>query len=143
MMKCLIFILFIAAASLLVGGCKKPSSCASSGGGISGTGTLSVTPTHLNLYVDSCIVYIKYGTLDAPANGVYDDSQWCRLYAPDTIPVAVFSNLQSGLYYLYAKGYHPAYQAYVLGAVNYTMCNEHAVSIYLPTYQAPPGPFIW
>ena len=141
-MKALIVILFIT-SFLFIDGCKKPASCVSSGGGISGTGTLSVTPTHLNLYVDSCKIFIKYGTLDAPDNGVYDDSQWCYLPPNDTVPVAVFNNLQPGLYYLYAKGYHPIYQAYVLGAVNYTMCNEHAVSIFLPTYQAPPGPFVW
>ncbi len=133
-MKNLVFILLIA-PFLLVESCKRPSSCANSGGGVGGTATLSVTPTHLNLYVDSCTIYIKYGTLDAPVDSTYDDSQICRIYAPDTIPVAIFKNLKPGLYYLYGLGYHPVYSAYVKGATNYTMCTEHAQSIYLPTYQ--------
>lgn len=136
-MKALAFILFIAPC-LLGCSCKKPASCVSSGGGIGGTATLSVTPTHLNLYVDSCTIYIKYGTLDAPVDSIYDDSQICRKYAPDTTPVAIFKNLQPGLYYLLGKGYHTVYGVHVKGAANYTMCNEHAQSIYLPTYQYNP-----
>ena len=143
MMRSFIFILFIFTSCLLFYSCKKPSSCVSSGGGTGGNGSISVTPTHLNLYVDSFMVYIKYGTLDEPANGIYDDSQKCSMPVGDTIPVAVFSNLQPGLYYFYGKGYHAPYSAYVTGAANYTMCTGHAASIYLPTYQYFPNPFVW
>ena len=122
------FILF----ALFTGSCKKHSSCVSSGGGKGGTGTIRVIPTHSGVYVDSCWIYIKYGTLDEPANGVYDDSQYCTLN--DTIPVATFNGLKPGIYYFYGNGYHLLYQAYVKGAANYTLCSEQTVSIYLPTY---------
>ena len=81
--------------------------------------------------MDSCTVYIKYGTLDAPASGVYDDSQ--RVAMVDTVPVAKFTNLKPGLYYFLGVGYHAAYAVNVRGAVNYTMCNAHTVSLLLPT----------
>ena len=81
------------------------------------------------------MVYIKYGSLNEPADGIYDDSQKCHLPPDDTIPVAVFDSLKPGLYYFYGKGFHVVYQAYVVGAANYTLCTEHAASIYLPTDQ--------
>jgi hypothetical protein len=127
----LISILFI---FLVAAGCKPKASCVSSGGGKGGTATISITPTHFNSYVDSCMVYVKYGTLNTPADGIYDDSVRCVLV--DTIPVATFTNLKAGLYYFYGQGYHQApFNAYVKGAANYTMCSEHNQSLYLPTDQ--------
>ena len=131
-MKVANHIAFIIAFCVLATGCKPKASCISSGGGKGGSGTIMVSPTHSGSYVDSCMVYIKYGTLDEPASGAYDDSQKCVL--ADTIPVATFTNLKPGLYYFYGNGYHLTYQAYVKGAANYTMCTEHSASIYLPTY---------
>ena len=138
MMKWVIFILIIISPSLIASSCHKHSSCVTSGGGVGGTGTLSVTPTHSGIYIDSCMVYIKYGTLDAPTNGVYDDSQACHLPAGDTVPVAVFTNLKAGIYYLYGVGYHATYSPPgVKGAIPYTLCSEQAASLYLPTYSYP------
>jgi hypothetical protein len=119
-----------------VNACKPKSQCVSAGGGKGGTAVISVSPTHLERYVDSCTVYIKYGSLDAPANGIYDDSVVCTL--ADTIPVAKFTNLKAGLYFFYGKGYHIPYTAYVKGAVNYTACTEAAATLLLPTYPYNP-----
>lgn len=116
--------------------CKPKNNCISSGGGKGGSGSISISPSHYGSYVDSCTIYIKYGTLNTPGNGVYDDSARCVMV--DTVPVATFSNLKGGLYYFYASGYHKAYAAYVKGAVNYTMCTEHSVSLLLPTYSYNP-----
>ncbi len=116
-----------------VEGCKPKSNCVNSGGGKGGTATISISPTHYDSYVDSCTIYIKYGSLDEPANNVYDDSQKCVMI--DTIPVATFSNLKAGLYYFMGKGFHTSFHVYVIGATNYIMCNEHSVSMYLPTDQ--------
>ncbi len=128
--KTLIFLFLVAAISLPA--CKPKSSCVNSGGGKGGFASVSVSPSHYGAYVDSCKIYIKYGTLSTPTNGVYDDSAWCVMV--DTIPVATFSNLKAGLYFFYGSGYHVASNAYVIGQVNYTMCNEHSASILMPTY---------
>ena len=133
--KHLLIILIAITPCLMAGSCHKHASCVTSGGGKGGTASLAVTPTHLNIYIDSCMVYIKYGTLDDPADGIYDDSQKCVLNLPDTIPVATFSNLTPGIYYLYGSGYHTGYSPpYVKGAASYTVCNEQAYNTYLPTY---------
>jgi hypothetical protein len=131
-----IIFLFCAILSLLANACKPKSQCVSAGGGKGGTVVISVSPTHLDGYVDSCTVYIKYGSLDAPANGIYDDSVICSL--ADTIPVARFTNLKAGLYFFYGKGYHIPYTAYVKGAVNYTACTEVGATLLLPTYSYNP-----
>jgi len=116
--------------------CTPKNNCTDTGGGKGGSATISVSPTHFGVYVDSCTIYIKYGSLNAPANGIYDDSLKCNMI--DTIPTAKFTGLKSGIYYFFGKGYHTAYKAYVKGAVNYTMCNEHAQTLLLPTVDYNP-----
>ncbi len=114
-------------------GCSKPNN-AITGGGKGGNATLTVTPEHHGEYVDSCTVYIKYGTNDKPSSNVYDDSVVCVLGGVgDTTPVAVFNNLKVGLYYLYGSGYHPSYHAYVKGGIPWTISKEDNETAYLPT----------
>ena len=127
-----LFILGTLLLGITLPGCKPKSTCVSSGGGKGGGASISVSPSHAGAYVDSFKVYIKYGTLSTPANSIYDDSAWCVMV--DTIPVAKFTNLKAGLYFFYGTGYHAAYNAIVVGQVNYTMCDEHAASILMPTF---------
>lgn len=124
-------LLLAAAVFIVVAGCKPAATCAQAGGGNGGNASIAVSPSHYGAYVDSFTVYVKYGTLDAPANGIYDDSLKCTLI--DTIPTATFTHLKAGLYYFFGKGYHTAYASYVKGGVNYTMCSEHAATLLLPT----------
>lgn len=104
---------------LMGAGCKKSNSANKNGalsGGKGGSASLTVTPEHHEQFVDSCIVYIKYATNDAPTDGVYDDSVACVKI--DTTPVAIFTNLQAGSYYLLAEGYHAGYTPpYVKGGL--------------------------
>ena len=101
-------------------------------GGKGGKATLTVTPEHHGQYVDSCTIYIKYATSDAPANGVYDDSARCVL--ADTTPVATFGQLTTGSYYIYGAGYHAGYvPPNVKGGLPVTISKEDTVNIYLPT----------
>lgn len=123
----IVFILLV-----VLGGCEKPNN-AITGGGKGGNGVLSIIPEHTNLYVDSCMVYIKYGTLDAPAVGVsYDDSAWVHMV--DTIPVATFSGLTKGLYYIYAQGYHKVFFSKVKGGINWTLSKQDSETVFVPTY---------
>ncbi len=131
-MKPNVIITSILVILLLSVGCKPKSNCVSAGGGKGGSAIITITPKHIGLNVDSCTIYVKYGTLDAPTSGVYDDSQ--KVILVDTTPVAIFTHLKAGLYYFYGKGYHVPYSAYVKGGANYTMCSEHAETVYLPTY---------
>jgi len=113
--------------------CKKPVKVPTSGGGLGGTFTIVVTPEHHGFFVDTCTIYIKYNTLDAPANGIYDDSMVCLMV--DTTPVAVFAGLRAGDYYIYAHGYHALYvPPYVKGGVPCTLGTLDTVNVIVPTY---------
>jgi hypothetical protein len=114
-------------------GCHKSgTSGCPTGGGKGGTITLSVIPEHSNYFVDSCMVYIKYGTTDAPLDGTYDDS--AKVVLQDTTPVATFSGLSQGNYYVLGVGYHQLLSERVKGGVPCTICSDANITEYLPTY---------
>lgn len=121
--------------SLLVSSCScnKPAGNSVTGGGKGGNATLRITPEYANYFIDTCTVYIKYGTHDAPANGVYDDSTICVI--ADT-PVAVFNGLTTGLYYLYGVGYHSigGHPPNVKGSQICTISKEETMRLYMPVY---------
>ena len=83
-------------------------------------------------------MYIKYATLDAPSNGVYDDSQ--AVYISNGVPVASFTNLTQGNYYILAVGYHGAYSPpNVKGGKSFVVSgSSEVVSDTIPTYQYNP-----
>lgn len=91
-------------------------------GGKGGNATLLVTPKHDGLYIDSCMVYIKYNAPVIPANNVYDDSIAC--VEIDGKPTAKFTNLTSGEYYLYAKGWDIVRSEKVRGGMPYEVSDS-------------------
>ena len=115
-------------------GCKKKDAPFDvTTGGKGGNAVLLVTPEHAGGFVDSCKIYIKYATNDAPANvSLYDDSAWCVLQ--DTTPVATFTNLKVGGYYVFGDGYHlPYVPATVRGGLPFNFKTEDTVHLFLPT----------
>ncbi len=78
-----------------------PMSVGPSGKG--GIAIIKATPLHGVTLVDSCMVYIKYNVSSKPSNGIYDDSARCMPEAGK--PVATFTQLKKGSYYLYGKGW--------------------------------------
>lgn len=129
-----IALLFACTATLFacMGGCKKPKNNVT-GGGKGGNAVLRVIPEHAQLLIDSCIVYIRYNTKDAPADGLYDDSVKCVM--EDTTPVATFSGLTVGNYYLLGVGYHTGYSPPdVRGGIPCQLSTENTTTVYLPTY---------
>src|SRR6185312_9044122 len=113
-------LLFFAFGLLPAESCKKPATPVTTIGGKGGNCTVTVTPEHHGLFVDTCTIYIKYNSLNVPANGIYDDSMLCVM--SDTIPIAVFAGLKLGDYYLFARGYHALYvPPYVKGGVPCTL----------------------
>jgi hypothetical protein len=71
--------------------------------GKGGIAVIKATPLHGVVLVDSCMIYIKYNTTSQPINNVYDDSARCIPEAGK--PVAIFTQLKPGYYYLYGKGW--------------------------------------
>ena len=127
-------ILLVFTLSLLfIGSCKKNNTAAPAGGK-GGKATLTVTPEHHGSFVDSCTIYIKYATSDAPSNSIYDDSAICVMV--DTVPVATFTHLTTGSYYIYGVGYHVNFvPPNVKGGLPVTIPKEDTIHIYLPTSQ--------
>lgn len=134
-MKATIYVFIFCIAA--VGSCKKPGNTNVTGGGKGGHTTLCVSAEHHNELVDTCTFYIKYGTTDAPANNVYDDSAICILTG--NTPVATFKNLETGIYYLYGQGYHAAYSPpYIKGGESCTIHTEDTLKVIVPTYSYQP-----
>ena len=130
-----VFLIFFALLAFL-DSCKQPHNNLT-GGGKGGNGTISVSPEHGGIFIDSCTVYIKYATLNAPpTDSMYDDSVSAPLhYVNDTVPVAVFHNLKAGIYYIYATGIHVGYSPpYVKGGVPFTLVKQDSENVVVPVY---------
>ncbi len=123
-MKGSISILLLAVLLLLaMGGCKKHSGGTVTGGGKGGHETIRASAEHYGTLLDTATIYIKYGTLDEPADSVYDDSIVC-VVVNDT-PVAVFSGLTTGNYFFMAKGLHRSLCPYItIGSNHFTAATE-------------------
>ncbi len=92
--------------------------------GKGGNAILKVTPRHHGKQIDSCTIYLKYNTVDQPSNGVYDDSAKCIQIGG--LPVATFSGLRKGTYYIYGYGWDPGLTppSHVKGAYAYPLTGE-------------------
>ena len=109
-------------------GCKDPEP--EPIGGKGGNATLKISPYHHDdpvtgkrNYIDSAsIVYIKYNASDRPADGKYDDSVTCVM--ADGKPVAAFTGLKKGKYFLYGRGYDRVYATFVNGITSYSITSE-------------------
>ncbi len=101
LLPCSVILLFFAAS------CNKgDDGPATDTAGKGGNAILKITPRHHGNQIDSCTIYVKYNAVDAPVNGRYDDSAKCILTGG--IPVATFSGLKKGNYYLYGYGWDPS-----------------------------------
>lgn len=89
------YLLLVAGLFLFLAACKKEED--------ESTATLKVTPRHHGRAIDSCTIYLKYNATDVPANGKYDDSAVCVQVGG--IPVATFSGLKKGNYYVFGHGW--------------------------------------
>lgn len=128
-----IFAILIILSVVFIYSCHKSgTSGCPTGGGKGGSITLNIIPEHSNYFVDSCMVYIKYGTQDAPASGIYDDSM--KVSLSDTTPVASFKGLTEGNYYVEGIGYHALLSENVKGGLPCTLCAQQTYTVYLPTY---------
>ena len=100
--------------------------------GKGGNAAVTVYPQH-HLVAKNIIngkLYIKYNTLDAPADGLYNDSVSCTNH--DSLLSGTFTGLQNGNYYLHATGYDTSVKQPVKGGLPYTITSQTAQSTNLP-----------
>jgi hypothetical protein len=123
MNKCVVL---LAGLLFLAAGCKgtDPDPIVTPIGGKGGNATLHITPRHHGRQIDSCTVYIKYNATDKPSDDHYDDSAQCVQVSG--LPVATFSGLKKGNYYLYGYGWDPTLSPpqHVKGGYAYPVTSE-------------------
>lgn len=101
-------------------------------GGKGGNTTLKVTPQHHGDNIDSCTIYIKYNVQDKPS--FYDEEVKCLM--ENGKPVATFTSLNKGNYYIYGKGWDPGIEQNVEGGIPYTITEDGTKEITVPVTEA-------
>lgn len=128
-------ILLAAVSSLAFIGCEKNDDdvngsrmASGAGKGSGGNNTINVYPIQKGIYIDSCIVYVKYNTEIAPLDRAqYDDSVVCVLNE-DMKPVATFYELRKGTYTFYAYGWDRVRSQTVVGSRVYKSVTERTTT---------------
>jgi hypothetical protein len=122
-------VLFILLAVALTSfSCSKRKDKAGKGG----NATLRVTPQHHGQDVADCTVYLKYDSSVPPSDSTqgYDESVVCVM--ENGKPVAVFTSLRNGKYYIFGYGYDPAVAQNVKGGIPYEITQQNTVSVNVP-----------
>lgn len=108
-------------------GCKNKTDPPADIGGKGGTAVLKITPQHHGKNIDSFAVYIKYNSQDAAS--VYDDS--AEVIMENSKPVATFSQLKKGKYYILGRGWDSSISDDVKGGMPQTITEERTYEITL------------
>gem|GEM_PF-262932 len=128
-MRIITALLCILSLSLMSANCRKTDN---NSPGKGGSATLIVNPQHheVDSNIKRCKVYIKYGAVDAPANGVYDDSATCVV--ANNKALASFTSLKNGNYYLYGVGFDTSVPGCITGGIGYTISQQSSQTMFLP-----------
>ena len=104
---------------------KKPSA------GLGGNAKLKIAAKHHGITIDSCTISIKFNSLDAPSNGMYDLTQKVSKGITGE-SFTIFEGLKPGDYYVYGLGWDPSISNNVKGGIPYTIKDETDLSIIVP-----------
>ena len=104
---------------------KKPSA------GLGGNANLKITAKHHGNTIDSCTISIKFNSLDAPSNRMYDITQKVEKNIAGE-SYTIFKGLKPGDYYIYGLGWDPSISNNVKGGIPYTIKDETDLSIIVP-----------
>lgn len=116
------------AALITTTACKKKEDTATEIAGKGGNATLKVTAQHHGDNIDSCTIFLKYNVQDKP--DTYDEEVVC---VPENgKPVATFTGLKKGNYYIYGDGWDPDIDQKVVGGIPYTITEEKTLDINVP-----------
>lgn len=117
-------------ATMFFTACERKESTPVAGKG--GNATLKVTPQHHGDDIDSCTIFLKYNVLDKPS--AYDEEVKCVM--ENGKPVATFSNLHKGNYYVFGRGWDPEIEQNVEGGIPYTITEDKTINITVPVTEA-------
>ena len=111
--------------ALMFSSCERKDDMAGKGG----AATLKVTPQHHGKNIDSCTIYLKYNATDKPS-GNYDEQVTC--VSENGKPVATFTSLKKGRYYIYGRGWDKNIDQAVEGGIPYEITGETTLNINIP-----------
>ena len=100
--------------------------------GKGGAAILKVTPQHHSKNIEQCTIYLKYESSVPPSDNTagYDESAVCVVEGGK--PVATFTGLRNGKYYIFGSGYDPDIAMAVKGCIPYEITQQATLSINVP-----------
>lgn len=122
--------IIVAALLILIlgaAGCKREDKA-----GKGGEATLKVTPQHHGKNINDCIIYLKYDQSTPPSDNTDGYDENVAVTMEDGKPVATFTKLKKGKYYIYGNGYDPDISQNVKGGIPYEISSETNLSINVP-----------
>ena len=120
------FFLFAIIVLASIFSCKKKPSA-----GLGGNAKVKIAAKHHGITIDSCTISIKFNSLDAPSNGMYDLTQKVSKGITGE-SFTIFEGLKPGDYYVYGLGWDPSISNNVKGGIPYTIKDETDLSIIVP-----------
>lgn len=100
--------------------------------GKGGEATLKITPQHHGLNIEQCVIYLKYNSSTPPSETTEGYDENVAVTMEDGKPVATFTKLKKGKYYVFGYGYDPSISKDVKGGIPYEITSETALSINVP-----------
>lgn len=100
--------------------------------GKGGNAVLKITPKHHSLDITDCTVYIKYNTSTPPSETTAGYDEQMTVVMEDGKPVATFSGLKNGKYYIYGYGFDADISKDVKGGIPYEVTTQSTISINVP-----------
>jgi hypothetical protein len=101
-------------------------------GGKGGEATLKVTPQHHGKNINDCVIYLKYDKSTPPSATTEGYDENVAVAMEGGKPVATFTKLKKGKYYIYGYGYDPDISQNVKGGVPYEITSETVISVNVP-----------
>lgn len=122
----------IAASALLMIALGAASCQRQDKAGKGGEATLKVTPQHHGNNIEQCVIYLKYNSSTPPSETTEGYDEQASVAMEDGKPVATFTKLRKGKYYIYGLGYDPSISKDVKGGIPYQITTETALTINVP-----------
>lgn len=122
-----VLLVMLLAITLSSAGCKREDKA-----GKGGNAVLKITPKHHNLDITDCVVYIKYNTSTPPSETAEGYDEQMAVVIEDGKPVATFSGLKNGKYYIYGYGFDADISQNVKGGIPYEITSQSTININVP-----------
>ena len=122
-------VLLVMLLAIILGsaGCKREDKA-----GKGGNAVLKITPRHHNNPISDCVVYLKYNSSTPPSETTEGYDEQMPVVMENGTPVATFSGLKNGKYYIYGYGFDNDIAQNVKGGIPYEVTTQGTIPINVP-----------